>query len=241
MLAVSSLGGWRAPAAPAQPRVATGRIEGTVEISMALTARRPQFRPYSDPGAGGIPAPAPREQSEVRNVVIYLAGDAATLAGTPQQIEAHQHASIAQRDERFMPHVVAIARGGTVDFPNNDDVFHNVYSLSKAAGPKGFDLGRYPKGESRGHTFLRAGTANVFCHIHTDMSAFVLVLDNPFFAMPDENRRFVIDNVPEGEYTIVGWHERITPIVKKIRVVAGQTAVVDYNIPLTQGGGSGRP
>ena len=81
----------------------------------------------------------------------------------------------------------------------------------------------------------------MFCHIHTDMSAFVLVLDNPFFAMPDENRRFVIDNVPEGEYTIVGWHERITPIMKKVRVVAGQTAVVDYNIPLPQGGGSGRP
>ena len=235
-----------APAPPPhvapKPHVATGRIEGTVEISTALTARRPQFRIYSEPGPGSTPPPAPRDPlaAEARNVVVYLEGDADQFAGLP--IDAtRRRASITQRDERFVPHVAAVARGGTVEFPNDDDVFHNVYSLSSAAGPGGFDLGRFPKGESRARTFHRAGTVQVFCHIHQDMSAIVLVLANPFFALPDERRHYAIDDVPEGEYTLVGWHERIKPIMRKIRVTAGQTTTVDFNIPLPQGGGGGRP
>jgi plastocyanin len=235
-----------APAPPPPPHVAhkphgaTGRIEGTVEISTALTARRPQFRIYSDPGPGSTPPPPPRDPlaAEARNVVVYLEGDADQLAGLPADA-SRRRASIAQRDERFVPHVTAVARGGTVEFPNEDDVFHNVYSLSSAAGPGGFDLGRFPKGQSRGWTFHRAGTVQVFCHIHQDMSAIVLVLANPFFALPDERRHYAIEDVPEGEYTLVGWHERIKPIMRKIRVTAGQTTTVDFNIPLPQGGGSG--
>ncbi|HEY7394224.1 MAG TPA: hypothetical protein VH559_05250 [Gemmatimonadaceae bacterium] len=235
-----------APAPPPPPHVAhkphgaTGRIEGTVEISTALTARRPQFRIYSDPGPGSTPPPPARDPlaAEARNVVVYLEGDADQLAGLPADA-SRRRASIAQRDERFVPHVTAVARGGTVEFPNEDDVFHNVYSLSSAAGPGGFDLGRFPKGQSRGWTFHRAGTVQVFCHIHQDMSAIVLVLANPFFALPDERRHYAIEDVPEGEYTLVGWHERIKPIMRKIRVTAGQTTTVDFNIPLPQGGGSG--
>jgi hypothetical protein len=126
--------------------------------------------------------------------------------------------------------------GATVDFPNEDDFYHNVFSLSNAAGPNGFDLGRYPKGASRSWTFPKPGTVSVFCHIHSDMSAILLVLSNPFFASPDESRHYVIDDVPEGEYTIVGWHERIKPIIRKVRVAAGQTTTMDFNIPLPQGG-----
>src|SRR5690349_8277798 len=122
-------------------RVATGRIEGTVVISAALTARRPQFRIYSDPGAGGAPSPAPRDPlaSEVRNVILDLEGDATLLAGSDEQLASRRRGTIAQRDERFVPHVRAVTRGGTIDFPNDDDVFHNVYSLSRAIGNKGFD------------------------------------------------------------------------------------------------------
>jgi len=142
---------------------------------------------------------------------------------------------MAQRDERFVPHVLPVVQGATVDFPNEDDVYHNVFSLSSAAGPKGFDLGRYPKGTSRSVTFTRAGTVQVACHIHSDMSAIILVLANPYFASPDDNHHFVIDDVPEGDYTIVGWHERIKPINRRIHVTAGQTTPVDFNIPLPQG------
>lgn len=224
--------------APVTHRRATGRIEGTVEISNALTARRPQFRPYADPGSGVTPAATPRDPiaEEARNVIIYLDGDSTQLPASAARIESRRHGSITQHDQRFVPHVLAVMQGATIDFPNQDGIYHNVYSLSVAAGSSGFDLGRYPKGSSRSWTFPRPGTVLVLCHIHSDMSAIVLVLANPFFASPDESHRFVIDDVPEGDYTIVGWHERIKSISKRVHVGAGQTAVVDFNIPLPQGG-----
>jgi plastocyanin len=230
-------------ASVALARRATGRIEGTVEVSSTLAPRRPQFRIYSEPGAGA-PAPAVRDPitAELRNVVVYLEGDSATGLVADQRADARRHGSIAQRDERFVPHVMPIVQGGTVDFPNDDDVYHNVFSLSSTAAPggKGFDLGRYPRGSSKSWTFTRPGTVQVFCHIHSDMSAIVLVLANPFFASPDENHRFAIEGVPEGDYTIVGWHERIKPITRRIHVAAGQTTTLDFNIPLPQGGASSR-
>jgi plastocyanin len=230
----------RAPrsAALAQEPLATGRIEGTVEISTALTARRPQFRIYADPGSGALPTAPPRDAiaTEIRNVVLYLEGDSATLPASGELIARRRHGSIAQHDERFVPHVLAVMAGATVDFPNQDDVFHNVFSLSTAAGSGGFDLGRYPKGSSRSASFPKPGTVNVYCHIHGDMSATILVLANPFFTTPDENHRYVIDDVPVGDYTIVGWHERIHAITKHVHVEAGKTTTVDFNIPLPQGG-----
>jgi plastocyanin len=240
LLAVSAI----AMAAPsvrranAAQRPATGRIEGQVEISPSLTARRPQFRIYADPGSGALPPAAPRDPiaAELRNVVLYLEGDSARLASSPSP-EPRVRATMAQRDERFVPHVRAVMQGATVDFPNEDDLFHNVFSLSAAAR---FDLGRYPKGSSRSVTFTKPGLVQVFCHIHADMSAYVWVLSNPYFASPGEDHRFVIDDVPEGDYTIVGWHERIKPITKRVHVTAGQTTTIDFNIPLLQGGGSGR-
>jgi plastocyanin len=225
-----ALAAWILPAAPARP--ATGRIQGTVEISTALSTRRPQFRIYAEPGSGSTPPAPPKDAiaAELRNVVIYLDG---TVAGTPTP---PGRAAMSQRDERFAPHVLPIVQGTTVDFPNDDDVYHNVFSLSSAAGKGGFDLGRYPKGASKSWTFDRPGTVQVFCHIHSDMSAVVLVLPNAFHASPDDSHRFSIDDVPEGDYTIVGWHERIRPITRKIHVAAGQTTTVDFNIPLPQGG-----
>jgi plastocyanin len=231
-LAGFAFGGGRA----APPKRATGRIEGTVEISSALSSRRAPFRIYSEPGSGSTP-PAPAADpiaAELRNVVVYLDADSTHLPISLRPGTTHRGV-MTQRDERFVPHVLPVVQGSVVDFPNEDDVFHNVFSLSGAAGANGFDLGRYPKGNSRSVTFAHPGTVKVFCHIHSDMSAVVLVLPNPFFATPDESHRFTIDDVPEGDYVIVGWHERIHPITRRIHVVAGQTATVDFNIPLPQG------
>lgn len=210
---------------------ASGRIEGSVIISSVLVARRPRFRIYNDPGPGALPPATARADStaEMRNVVVYIgsARDGKSLSTTAAA--GAPHASMAQQDETFQPHVLTVLRGTTVDFPNDDDVFHNVFSLSSA---KEFDLGRYPKGSSQPETFDKAGRVDVFCHIHSDMSAIVLVLDNPYFASPDAKGHFVIDNVPPGDYTVVGFHQRIKPVQQRVRVVAGEATKTVFTIPL---------
>jgi plastocyanin len=212
-------------------RVATGRIEGTVIISSVLVARRPRFRIYNDAGPGSLPPAAARADSsaEMQNVVIYIGSSGAGAALATVAGDAAPHPAMTQRDETFDPHVLPVLRGSTVEFPNADDVFHNVFSLSSA---KTFDLGRYPKGGSRSLVFNKAGRVDVFCHIHSDMSAIVLVLDNPYFATPDTKGHFIIDSVPPGDYTVIGFHQRIKPVQRHLRVVAGETTKTVFTIPL---------
>ena len=210
----------------------SGRVEGYVVLSRALTTKRVRFRIYSDAGKGATPPPQPATDltDEFANVVIYLELDAAkALAKVPSEHPARP--SIVQRGERFSPHVLPILLGTTVEFPNEDEVFHNVFSLS---GTKSFDLPKYPAGSSRAVTFPRKGVVNVFCHIHADMSAVVLVRDNPYFISPDTTGQFSLDDIPPGDYTLVAWHERIKPVTQKVRIIAGQTTSVSFNIPLPQ-------
>src|SRR5581483_6879601 len=113
---------------------------------------------------------------------------------------------IRQEGEAFEPHVLAVTRGSTVAFPNEDPFYHNVFSLSSAAS---FDLGRYPRGDARTRTFSKAGLVKVYCKIHSHMSATIVVLDHPYFAIPHDDGSYEIPRVPAGDYTIVGWHERV--------------------------------
>src|SRR5262249_5075441 len=115
---------------------------------------------------------------EIRNVVVYLKG------ATSRGAVATSHQEIRQENEAFIPAVLAINRGSTVDFPNADPFFHNVFSLSSAST---FDLGHYRQADSRSVKFTKAGLVKVFCHIHSHMSASILVLDHPFFASPSDN------------------------------------------------------
>ena len=137
--------------------------------------------------------------------------------------------ALRQRDERFSPHVLPVLAGTTVEFPNDDDVFHNVFSLSSA---RTFDLGRYARGSSRSVNFPTAGVVQVFCHIHSDMSGIILVLDSPLFVVPDSTGRFVLDGVPPGSYQLVAWHERIKPVYTPVRIDAGRATPVRIRIPL---------
>jgi plastocyanin len=227
LAAASSLPATEAPSSHARHAVVTGRIEGDVIISTALSARRPRFRIYADPGPGSRPpAPAP-EAAEIRNVVLFIQNAPASDGTVPRQAE------MRQEDERFAPHILPILRGSNVAFPNADDVFHNVFSLSSA---KTFDLGRFPKGSVKSVQFDRSGVVQVFCHIHSDMSAVVLVLDNAYYAVPAGSGRYSLEGVPPGEYAVIGWHERIKPVLRTVRVVAGETSRLDFNIPLPSGG-----
>jgi plastocyanin len=159
----------------------------------------------------------------MHSVVVYLK-DVAYTGALPVA-----HAQIRQENESFSPRVVTITRGSTVDFPNFDSYFHNVFSLSGAAT---FDLGRFPAGQSRSRQFTRAGIVKVYCHIHSQMSATIVVLDHPFFATPDATGQFTIADVPPGDYTLVGWHERVGEQTSRISVVSGRATQADVSLPV---------
>jgi plastocyanin len=163
---------------------------------------------------------------EMLNVVVYLKerGYRGPLPATRRQIK--------QEKETFVPRVIAITRGSTLDFPNADPYFHNVFSLS-GAGP--FDLGRYPDGESRSRQFTKVGLVKVFCHIHSHMSASILVLDHPYFTIPDADGSFSISNVPPGDHTVVAWHERVGEQTAHIVVRPGQDSSIDISLPVPDG------
>jgi len=194
-----------------------------VQLDPTLAAKKPRIRMYGDYGPGSQP-PRPPAINEVANVVVYL--DSLPLTGS--DTAPAKPLRIEQKDETFVPHVLPVLRGSIVEFPNGDPLFHNVFSLSSV---KTFDLGRYPKGTSKSVHFDRSGVVQVFCHIHADMSAIVLVLDNPWFAVPVDGR-YVIPNVPPGEYRLVAWHERIKPLTQRVKVSEDGTTVVDLIIPL---------
>ena len=212
------------PAALSHHGGATATIEGHVVVSRALTTRRPRFRIYAEPGLGAVPpAPDSADADERRNIVVYIERAPSTTTAPGNSATLRQHG------ERFVPHVLPVVRGTTVVFPNDDPLFHNVFSLSRA---KAFDLGRYPRGSARSVTFDRSGVVQVFCHIHSDMSAVALVLDNLYFAVPDAEGRYTIPRLPPGDYTVVAWHERIRPITHRLHLEPDQLAQVDFTIPL---------
>lgn len=223
-LALALLGGEprSAHTAPRPAPAATGRVEGLVTVSSALVARRPRFRIYDD--AGAPPAAQPLDPAtELANVVVYLERTDSAPPAAPVR------ATLEQRDERFQPRVLVVPVHSTVDFPNRDRVFHNVFSLSKT---KTFDLGRYPRDASKSVQLDRPGIVRVFCHIHADMSAAIVVVDGPAFAIPDGMGRYALDGLPPGDYTLVGWHERSEPVRRAIHVVAGGTTRLDLRIPI---------
>jgi plastocyanin len=206
------------PVGPAARAAATGRIAGTVTL----------VAPADAPVQSGAypsrrvtrPAPAP---SELANVVVALK-DAPATASVPAT-----RAAVSQREESFAPRVAAVTVGSTVDFPNLDAYFHNVFSLSRGDT---FDLGRYPRGESRSRTFTRAGVVKVYCHLHSDMSATIVVFDHPYYTVPGADGSFVLENVPAGSYRLSAWHERIGENITPIVVTPGETARASFSLPL---------
>lgn len=212
--------------ATAQQRENGGVIQGTVRITKKLAEQRMRFRLY--PGSKPAPSPADPDtrDDEYRNVVIYIRSDT-PLA--PEDPPGDQVFRMTQEGETFRPHVLPIPMGSTVEFPNLDPIFHNVFSLSAT---RTFDLGRYPQGDSKSVRFDKPGLVPVFCHIHSDMSAIILVLDNPWFAVPDTDRRYRIANIPPGTHTLVAWHERSEPVELTVEVQDGDTLELNLEVPI---------
>jgi plastocyanin len=173
---------------------ASGAIRGRVQVMRAATPveRRPGVADLGMPPGRGVP--------DLRRSVVYLES---APRGAFEPSDAGR-AVMDQRNEAFVPHVLAITTGTSVDFPNSDAFYHNVFSLSKS---KRFDLGRYATGKSRTVRFDRPGIVRVFCDIHSHMSAFILVFGHPFFAVTDAEGRYRIENVPPGTYGVIAWNE----------------------------------
>jgi plastocyanin len=184
-----------------------GTIRGRVEL------RQPPADLGRRPNVGDLGMPRPHDPTDRRRSVVYL--EIAPRAAFDQR--DGPRARLDQRNETFVPHVLAIVAGTTVDFPNNDKTYHNVFSLSST---KTFDLGRYPVGKSKSVRFDRPGIVRVFCDIHSHMSAFILVFSHRYFAVTDDEGRYRLDNVPPGSYTVVAWNES-SPTESR-RVVVGE-------------------
>jgi hypothetical protein len=206
---------------PTSAAQGTGSVTGTVTLTVAGGAPL-ATSPYGRRGVAPKPSAA---GSETRNVVIYLADV------KPPHPPPPRRAAIVQRGERFVPSVTAITTGSTVDFPNEDPFFHNVFSLSRAGS---FDLGRYRSGESRSRQFGVAGRIKVFCDIHSQMSALILVLDHPWFTTPQETGTFTLPGLPAGDHTLVAWHERIGERRDRFRVTPGGTTHISFTLPVLE-------
>jgi plastocyanin len=160
-----------------------------------------------------------------------LAGDAVVyVSEVPARAESALAAAqrpapqLAQKDQSFVPRVIAIAVGTTIDFPNQDPIYHNVFSLSPA---RRFDLGKYPRGASRPVTFPKPGLVNVYCDIHSNMEAFVLVLPHHAFAQPTAAGEFALPDLPAGTYVLNAWHPDLGTRSATVEVPETGTVVVD--------------
>jgi plastocyanin len=197
--------------------IAGGTIRGRVELRHVATA------PERRPTVAELGTPPPLDASDYLKSVVYL--DSAPRFAFDQAEPGH--AVMDQRNETFVPHLLAITTGTTVDFPNSDQIYHNVFSLSKT---KTFDLGRYAAGHRRPVTFDRTGIVRVFCDIHSHMNAFILVFNHPFFTITDAEGRYHIDNVPGGSYNVIAWNEGLSSDPKSVTVPDGGAASLDFTL-----------
>jgi plastocyanin len=178
-----SLGFW--PGAPPPPQ-ASG-VTGSVEITNSRE-------------------PAVRRNKDYRGVVLWL--EPVDRGAAPPA--APKHERMIQKDKHFVPHVMAVPVGSTVDFPNLDPIYHNAFS--NFSGQQ-FDTGLYKPGTSKSYVLRRPGIMRIFCNIHPTMSAIIAVLPTPYYAATDSSGRFTIARVPPGEYQLRIFHERSLPDV----------------------------
>jgi plastocyanin len=134
-----------------------------------------------------------------------------------------QKPTLRQEGLAFNPHILAIQQGTTVEFQNNDNVQHNIFWPSVGGNKKeAHNLGTWPKGEKRAFTFEQPGVVPLLCNVHPEMSGYIVVSPTPYFAQSDVTGNFKIENVPDGKYTIIAWHEGAKPQTKPVEV-AGDT------------------
>ncbi len=199
----------------AAPRPVDGTIRGRVQVA---SVPRPSGRP-----AIGDLSPSTADPIDRRHCVVYLKSAPREAFGQLRTTKVRMD----QRNEQFVPHLLAITVGTTVEFPNSDSTFHNVFSLARG---NNFDLGRYPPGRNGGHRFDTPGLVPVSCDIHSHMSAYILVFSHPFYAVTDDDGRYTIGGVPPGSYTLVVWSELGHAENKIVTVGENETVEADFRV-----------
>jgi plastocyanin len=193
----------------------TGSIRGRVSVGAPP-------RSADRPAVADLGTRRPATPDPTRAVVYLDSGPRQAFDALPTS-----RVRMDQRGEQFVPRLLAITMGSTVDFPNNDVTFHNVFSLSAT---RTFDLGRYRPGRTGSVKFDRAGIVSVFCDIHSHMSAFILVFNHPFFAVTDADGRYAISNAPAGTHTLAVWTELGQPASRRIVVADGEVVEADFRV-----------
>lgn len=155
------------------------------------------------------PAPAPQ-------AIVWISEGKKPGSLTPPPV----HPRIASKSKRFVPRITAVPAGTTVDFPNLDGIFHNVFSLSPGAR---FDLGLYRNGASRAMTFDNPGLVRVYCNIHPQMAAYLMVIDGTIWAQTGPDGNAVLANVPQGRAVVRAWDEKGGDYQSAVEVTAGKT------------------
>ena len=161
-------------------------------------------------------------------VVVSLEGiSAETVKGQISAAKPKQ-AIMDQREMKFLPRVLPVMVGSTVEFPNHDTAWHNVYSKG---GAKDFDLGLYPPGKTRSVTFDKPGVARILCNAHPNMEAFIIVKEHPFFSSADKGGNYRLDGVPLGKYRIQVWHPELGITESGVELVReGEVSEVNFDL-----------
>lgn len=200
-----------------------GVIRGTLRIHSAVPASGTGGNPY--PGrANSLARAGGFSRGTLEDAVIFVEKLPAGVDSTISR--GGRRPRLSQKDQTFTPRVIAVAAGETVDFPNMDPIYHNVFSPSPV---RRFDLGKYPRGQSRAVTFPRPGLVNVFCDIHSNMEAYVLVLPHHAFTRPRDDGRFQLPALPPGGYVVRAWHPDFREQRREVRVPETGDATVDLS------------
>lgn len=223
MTVVRSILGWALPALLLAPALRAADLVG--KVSVPRVERRSERSPQAAYGSRLTAKPGENEvlrqaRTEAQNVVVFIK-EKVPGSFPPPGVQPR----MAQLEASFDPRVLPIVRGTTVSFPNMDPIFHNIFSLSRTAN---FNLGRYPKGQSKSFRFDRPGMVRVNCDIHADMLGYILVLPHHFFAVPEANGSYRITGVPPGQYHLVAWHDTLAPQVRKLTVPRSGTLRADF-------------
>ena len=198
-----------------------GIIRGTLRVPAPGSAA-PQLHGYAG-SAGAMPGMHGPVRGRATDAVVYVAQIPAAAESSLASAQGARP-KLAQKNESFVPRVVPVAVGTTVDFPNLDPIYHNVFSLSPI---KRFDLGKYPRGQSKAVAFNKAGLVNVFCDIHSEMAAYILVLPHHAFVQPRADGTFDLPDLPAGRYELHVWHPDLNEIVRTVEVPAHGDVRVD--------------